>query len=251
MILAVTIFCSSLSLCAGQSSAGEKGQLESRYIIDMPTAGVLSKGNFSVSSWLQNRGNILVEAHVGIFTNCSVGLSFGGNNLLGNSTPETQHLPGLILNVRLIDETRTQPAVKIGFSNQGRGENADARFASPSPGVYLAVSKSYAFLGRMDVHGALGYSLEHPMNDFPLNYWLGIEKSIGSYISISVEFNPTLQLPSEFLSKRGLLNAGLKVYSGKGFTLEFQARDLLKNSIGAQTFSRTFSFEYITKIFYN
>jgi len=67
-----------------QYMAGEKLDFEPRFLIDMPTAGVLKRGYVSVGSDLMPGGVLLTRLDVGVFDNLSFGISYGGENVIGS-----------------------------------------------------------------------------------------------------------------------------------------------------------------------
>ena len=80
---------------------------------------------------------------------------------------------------------------------------------------------------------------------------VGLEKTIGSQVSIILEYNFALNDNNgDFGSGKGYLNAGLRWSVGSGFTLEFDLRDLLKNSsLNTSSADRALRIEYIQAIF--
>jgi hypothetical protein len=80
---------------------------------------------------------------------------------------------------------------------------------------------------------------------------IGAEKTIGSEVSLTVEYNFAFNdNKNEFSSGKGYLNAGLRWSVGSGFTIEFDLRDILKNSTLTETSAdRGMRIEYIQAIF--
>lgn len=225
------------SLLKAQSSAGEQAAVESRYVVDMPTAGVLAKGRFSIDGYLFGDSGAMVEFNASPFTNLMLGLSFGGSGFLGNGGVIVQTLPGFHVRFRAFDETLTIPALTVGFSSQGRGAFTPipnsgtfggGRFETQSPGVFVAASKNFSFLGAFALHGGVCYSLEQQGPERLPNIYIGFEKTIGSVVSLTAEYNATLD-DAYMRSRGGLLNAGLRFGTGRGFTAEVQVRDILRH----------------------
>jgi hypothetical protein len=227
-----------------QSSAGEQATTESRYIVDMPTAGVLAKGRFSVDGYLFGDSGAMVEFNASPFTNLMLGLSFGGSGFLGNSGVRFQALPGFHARFRPFDETTTIPAITIGVSTQGRGTFSDGRFETQSPGVFIAASKNYSFLGAFAIHGGICYSFEQQGLERLPNIYVGFEKTIGSIVSLTAEYNATLD-DAYMRSRGGLLNAGLRFNTGRGFTAEVQVRDIFRHFRNATLPYRLVRIEFV------
>ncbi len=65
-----------------QSYAGEGATSEPTMLIDKPTAGLLKRGTYSVSSEFYGQGGVLMSLAVGIFNPFSFAGSLGGNNVI-------------------------------------------------------------------------------------------------------------------------------------------------------------------------
>ena len=76
---------------------------EPRNIIDMPTAGVIPKGQYSINSNIYSGGGVAANFTVGVFTNFNFGISWTANNLIGNENITSQEIPGVNLSYRFLD----------------------------------------------------------------------------------------------------------------------------------------------------
>jgi hypothetical protein len=235
-------------MAKAQTSVGEAATLETLYGVEMPTAGVLAKGVLSAQTFLQEQGGALFSVQYAPLTNLTLGLSYSANNVLGNSPAQGQELPGVSLRWRIINETLAMPAIAIGFSNQGRGIIARNEFRTQSPGLYAAVSKSFQFWGTSAIHGGVHYSLEPSGDKRGVNAYVAAEKSLWTFASLAIEYNPTLQADMTRYTTKGLLNASLRCYLGDGFTVELQALDITTSLKAAQQPLRVFSLEYNTRL---
>lgn len=253
------VLCSSLCAMlltaprlAAQSSAGEQAGIESNTIVDMPTAGVLARGKFSVAGYMFGSSGAMAEFNASPLTNLQLGLSFGGTGFLGNSGIGLQALPGFHIRFRALDETLTIPALVVGVQTQGRGvftygQNAifgGGRFETHSPGLFVAASKNFSFLGSLALHGGICFSLEQQAPTRLPNAYIGIEKTIGSIVSLTVEYNPAID-DAQILARGGLLNAGVRMNTGRGFTVEVQVRDILRNLPNAALPYRLIRIEFV------
>ncbi len=170
----------------------------------------------------------------GLTDRLMIGLSYGGLRMIGTQSPDWNEVPGFLARVRVIEESEGFPALGIGFESQGAEGYIDAadRFTIKSPGLYLVVSKNYDASGYLGFHGGVNYSLEKDDGDKDVNLFCGLDKSIGSFLSIVGEYNLAWNDNSgNALGRRGrgYLNAGVSVYPGAGITLAFQFKDLLEN----------------------
>ena len=237
-----------------QGTAGDKAKYQYRYLIDMPTAGILDKGFVGVVADILPAGVLIARIEVGVFDNISFGISYGGSNVIGAGNPDWYPLPGINIRFRIIDESVALPSITIGFDSQGKGEYFDKqkRYAFKSPGFFGAVSKNFAFLGFMSIHGSANYSLEDNDGDNFVNLMAGFEKTLGPNISLIIDYDFTLNdnTTKIFGNGNGYLNAGLRWSLGEGFTIGFDLRDLLNNKKwNPSTADRALRIEYIKSIF--
>ena len=236
-----------------QGTAGDKAKYEYRYLIDMPTAGILEKGVVGVTSEILPDGVLIAVIEAGVFENVSIGISYGGANLIGSGNVDWYKLPAVNIRARIINETTLIPAVAFGFDSQGKGiyDNNNKRYTIKSPGFFGAVSKNFEFIGYMSLHGTVNYSLEGTDGDNFVDVRAGVEKTLGSSFSLLVEYDFALNdNNTDFGSEKGYLNAGIRWSPGTGFTLGFDVRDLLSNKTSTKNAAdRSLKFEYIKNIF--
>lgn len=233
-----------------QSTAGEKAIFESRYVVEMPTAGVIPKGNFCAYGSSFAGGGVLTQIEAAPFENFNMGISFSGVRVIGGGEIKTQNMPGVTLKYRLFDEKSYLPAILIGASNQGRGEFSlhNERFETVSPGAYAALSKNYSwFLGTAAFHGGLNYSFEPKPEDRSPNFYFGLEHSLGSRASVNFEYNAGLddRFDEREANSGGLVNAALRWSLIRGFTVEMQFRDLLGAEPNSPAGERSICVEYV------
>jgi len=233
-----------------QGSAGVRANIEPRYLIDMPTAGLLPRGSYSVDMDFFQNGGMMMRINVGIMPSLSFGISYGANHVVGSDKVDPNPLPGVNIRLRIIDETIISPAILIGFDSQGKESYIDEldRYTIKSPGFFVAASKNYNIFGHLSVHGGVNYSLENEDGSGGINLYTGVEKSLGSDMSLFLEYNFALNdARADAVGRgRGYFNTGMRWSFGRGFTLGFDIKDLFKNqrdrvSIG----NRTVHIEYV------
>jgi len=236
-----------------QGTAGDQAKYEYRYLIDMPSAGILEKGVVGVTTEILPAGVLIAVIEAGVFENVSIGISYGGGNLIGSGKVDWYNWPGVTIRARLINETSLIPAITLGFDSQGKGTYDDDlnRYSIKSPGFFGSVSKNFDFLGYMSLHGTVNYSLEGSDGDNFVDVRAGVEKTLGSSFSLLVEYDFAFNDDNtDFASGKGYLNAGLRWSIGTGFTLGFDLRDLLSNKSSTKNAAdRSFKIEYIKNIF--
>lgn len=233
----------------GQGSAGSDSRFEPRYLVDIPTAGILHGGSYALDINFYQEGGALLGFTVGFLDRLNLGLSYGGSKLLGAQNPVMNEAPGLSLKVRVIEENLILPAIAIGFDSQGKDGylKSLSRYTVKSPGLFAVGSKNYTMAGFFSVHGGVNYSFERADGDKDFNIFIGAEKTLGPFISILAEYNLAANdSDGNAIGKgRGYLNAGLKGALGSGLTLGVNLKDLAKNGNNVNVGNRTITLEYV------
>lgn len=236
-----------------QGTAGEQAKYQYRFLIDMPTAGILDKGLVSVVTEYLPLGVVIARLEVGVFDDISFGISYGGANIIGAGEVDWYKLPAVDIRFRLFKETLLVPAITLGFNSQGKGVFSEdiGRYNIKSPGFFGAVSKNFALLGYLSLHGAASYSLETRDGDNFINLTGGFEKTLGESFSLVGEYDFAFNdNQSEIFGKgNGYLNLGVRWTLGEGFTFGFDLRDLLNNKkLSPTTADRALRIEFIRNI---
>lgn len=236
-----------------QSTAGENAKYQYRFLIDMPTAGVLERGLVGVTTEYLPYGIVIARLEVGVFDDISFGISYGGTNIIGAGSPDWYKLPAIDIRFKILNETLFAPSVTLGFNSQGKGlfSESSGRYGIKSPGFFGAVSKNFAFYGFLSFHGSANYSLETRDGDNFIDFRAGFEKTLGPNVSIVGEYDFGFNdNQSDIFGKgNGYLNLGVRWSLGQGFTLGFDLRDLLNNKkVNPSTADRAFKIEFIRPI---
>jgi hypothetical protein len=238
-------------LVTAQSYAGSSASIEPTMLVDKPTAGLLKRGSYSVSSNFFQSGGVLVGISVGVFEPFTFGISYGGTSIIGKDNIIMNPIPAVSAKLRLVSEGDVMPALAIGFDSQGKEPylKADSlkRYTIKSPGVYIVVSKNYSFLGYLSIHGGINKSFETEDGDKDLNTYVGIEKSLSDDISIMLEYDfATNDNHGNALGKgNGYLNFGFRWSWGKGLIVGFNLKNISKNQDNVHVGNRTLQIDYI------
>lgn len=253
ILIAVLYLIITCSLGA-QGTSGTNAKYEYRYLIDVPTAGVLEKGYVGFSMNVMPYGVVITKLEVGVFENFSFGISYGGSNIIGTGKIDWYKLPGINLRARILDETEAIPALTLGFDSQGKGfyNRTVNRYEIKSPGFFAAASKNFQFLGFLSIHGMINYSLERADNDKDLNIAVGFEKTLGGRVSFITEYDFAINdnTGNSLGDGNGYLNMGLRWSIGNGLTLGLDLRDLLDNKkFNSNKADRGIFVEYVKGIF--
>ncbi len=241
-----------VSAQATRGSAGAKANVEPRFLVDTPTAGILHRGEFALDIDFFADGGMTVGLSAGVINRLSLGISYGGNSLIGSDEAEFNEVPGINLRYRILDETLLMPALVIGFDSQGREAYIESldRYTIKSPGFFVTASKNYRFIGNLSVHGGANYSLERGDDDKDLNFFGGAEKSLGKNISLIVEYDFAFNDSNRRAvgRGRGYLNTGVRWSAGGGFTLGLDFKNLIKNRDQVAIGNRTLRIEFVNKL---
>ncbi len=244
-ILLLVLFLSLIpSNLAAQGSAGTDGGAEPRFLVDSPTAGMLHSGTLAVDVDFFQNGGVLLGLNYGLFSRFSLGISYGGSNLIGDDTALFNPVPGVNVKVRPFEEDLSFPAIVLGFDSQGKEEYREDldRYTIKSKGLYAAASKNFSLLGFLSIHGGANYSFEGPKDDREVGFFAGAEKTIGPVISAVLEYNSG---GGKITKGRGYLNIGVRWSLGSGFTLGFDLKDLVRNEDKVTIGNRSVKIEFL------
>ena len=219
------------------------------YIVDCPTAGLLSRGSFMTGLHTYDDGGIMGLLEVGVTNRIMFGIAYGGTNIIGSGLVDWNPQVGVNIRYRLINEYLTFPAVSIGYDNQGRGSFIDSldRYKEKSKGLFLAVSKSFRFIGTFALHGGLNYSFERDDGDKDLNGYVGMEKSINEELGLFAEYDLAMNdnTGRSIGDGKGYLNTGLRWTMQNKFYLEFIWKNILENNKTQHQSGRVIRMSYI------
>ncbi len=246
-ILASILLCA--AFVSAQNSAGDAANIEPRYIIDTPTAGLLKRGAFSLESNFFQDGGLMFGLYAGALDRLTFGISYGGVGVIGKGAVTMQKLPGVMIKYRLFDESQAMPAIAFGFDSQGKETYIDSleRFTIKSRGIFITASKNYSMLGFLSFHGGVNWSMEKKDGDKDMNAFFGIEKSIGQELSLLAEYDFGFNdsHARAIGEGKGYLNAGLRWALANGLTLGFDLKNIVKNQKNVTFANRTLKVEYV------
>lgn len=216
-------------------------------LIDMPTAATLDRGSYDLRLRMFANGGLIGGVAVGISNRFMFGLSYGGENIIGEGEVNWNPEPSIQARFRLIDEDYSLPAVTLGFDSQGFGAHVDSldRFVNKSRGLFAVATKNYAVLHNFGLHGGVNYSLEDEDGDEGINIFLGADLSFNREFRVLVEYDLARndnENDTQFGSGDGYLNAGLQWAFSDRLYLQFHLKNLFEN--GARNITREFKISY-------
>ena len=221
---------------------------ENKHLVNVPTAGSLSKGSVSIEARMFPGGGVLTGVSVGLSDRINFGAHYGGMNIIGEGDVEWNPQPEVSVRYRLFEETFGGPAVSLGYSSQGFGPwNEDLkRYQIKSPGFFAVASKNYEWFGNMGFHAGGNYSFEIDDGDEDPNLFFGFDKSFNSEISLLVEYDFALNDNEDNAlgSKKGYLNAAVRWIFVESLILELDVTNVLGNRADTASAARELKIIY-------
>jgi hypothetical protein len=216
-------------------------------LIDSPTAGLVSKGRFGIDLRLFPHGGLVAAIQAGALERLTIGLAFGGEQIIGDQPIEWYPRVEAGIRYRLIEESTVFPAAVIGYETQGYGSHQNKRYQIKSKGLFVALSKNYASgFGQFGVHGGLNLSREDEDGDEDLSSWVGLDKSINDELVVVAEYDFAFNDNSRqsLGSGDGYLNGGVRWSIVPQLTLGLYLKNLLTTGVRGTDLSRELSVLY-------
>ena len=229
-------------------------------LVSIPTAGTLPRGSFTLESLIIKNGGIVPKLSVGFTDNFNIGVSYGVQNLIGDTKPLiNKTTPEVQIKYRIFDESEKMPALVYGLDTQGRGEfhkqdsilsisgksdstRALNRYDQKAWGMYLVFSKNWNLMGNLGMHAGISKSLsENDDGDKDINVFFGFDKELNRSFSLLVEYDAALNdnLTEDdygaiknitFGRGKGYLNAGVRWAISSNLMLEVNFNDINQNT---------------------
>ena len=225
-------------------------------LINSPTAGILQKGEASIIADLYKNNGLIIGTKVGLFPRFMFGVSYGGEQIVGNKNPILHERVEFNAKFRILDEAVTYPAAAFGYDSQGHGTFYESakRYDIKSKGFYLVASKNFQILGNLGLHLGSNLSLENKDADNNLDFFAGIDKTLGDVIELLADYDLALNDNENYFDstlqenlnglKKGYLNAALAVHFTDYLSLKISFYDLLKNRLDTEGCDRTLTLNY-------
>ncbi len=229
-----------------------EGMLQPRRLVDANTAGILPRASFDFDSRIFSSrdpslgAGIVMGIAVGVTNRLNIGISYGGEGLVGRGKhTKFNPLPGWLVKYRIFEENYFWPGFALGYDHQGFGGLADTStfdykgYIYKSPGFFLAISKNYLLLQKIQfgLHATVNYSMEeYKVIKWP-NVFAGIDIALNEELAVVFEYDFGANIkdirpnrhPVYAQPENGFLNAGIRWAFTPGFFIEFDFKDLLEN----------------------
>ncbi len=190
---------------------------------DFPIARILARGEFKFGIRFQKEGGILFSLDAAILDRFSMGIRYGGMEIVGNRDINFYPMPGVNVSYLLIEESSLIPALLFGIETQGFDEYIDGsdRYFVKSRGIFLSVTKNFF----------AGLSLTAGVNR---TFETRDEKNgMDAFSSLILNFSPEFGIFTEYafafndpLHNKGIFNTGVSFNLEDKFFFSFIFRDL-------------------------
>ena len=221
------------------ATAAERAELSR--IVDSPTAGLVGKGYYAVGLRLFAGGGVLGQVQAGALNRLTIGLSFGGREVIGQGAIDWNPRVEVIASYRMIEESTTWPAVVVGYETQGYGMYEEARYENKSKGLFVAMSKNFtSSLGQFGAHAGVNKSSE-TADGKNVSGWFGVDKSLNEDLTLLGEYELARNDESDSV---GYLNAGVRWAVAPQLKVALLFKNLLQRGLGEPEPSRELTVLY-------
>lgn len=244
------LFCLIIILLTAGNALAQPGSLFLDVLIDMPTAKILNSGQIQTQLRMYNNGGLLSSMSVGITDRFFMGISYGGEKIIGTGNINLNPLPCVRAGYLIFKELNLFPAILIGFNSQGYGaynKNLN-RYLIKCKGLYAVFSKNTSYLGGLGIHAGVNKSISNDDKDKSINFFAGCHKWINSELLILAEYDAGMNdNNSKALGEgKGFLNFGLRWNFSKYIFFEFAWKNLLENIDNVNGSTRIVKIYYLT-----
>lgn len=226
----------------------EERMIQPRRLIDAHTAGILPRAHFDFETRIYPSGDedisgcgLLLSITVGITDRLNIGVSYGGDGIVGRGRVRGNPYPGALIKYRIIEESYHIPGIAIGYDHQGYGgiepENYTG-YVYKSQGLFLALSKNYLIFRKIQlgIHGAVNFTWEDIRNVKWPNGYVGLDFGLNEELAIALEYDCALNQKdrgSDHYTNplKGIFNVGIRWAFVPTFYLEFDAKDIFLQKI--------------------
>ena len=243
------IFLLLLIIISFNQLEAQPGSLYLDILIDIPTAKILESGQIQSQLRMYHKGGLLSTLSVGITDRFFIGISYGGENIIGSGNVDMNPLPCVHTGYLLFQEQYLTPAVLLGFNSQGYGSyNKDKeRYLIKSKGLYAVASKNTSFLGGLGIHLGINWSLENSDNKSldlfgGCHKWINPELLILAELDMGLDDNPNQTL----VINQGYFNCGIRWNFSNQIFFEFDWKNIFENNEDLPGSSREIKMYYLT-----
>lgn len=224
-------------------------------LVDFPTAATLPRASFNMELDAFSNGGLLSLINIGLHKRFMIGISYGGEGVLGSGKTDWHKRPEYMVKLMLIDENLGFPAVALGFDSQGHGFYDDEldRYRFKATGFYIAVSKGYqTFSWVSGIHAGINMNpIEDDVDrDDDFSFYGGFDITFNNNLTILGEYQGALNddiSGGSYGRGRGYLNAGFKWTFSDRLELAAIFKDLLNNTRSVSSITRELRITYMER----
>ncbi|MFH1784167.1 MAG: hypothetical protein ABH868_04645 [bacterium] len=209
-------------------------------LIEIPTAEIISYGNFDLNFRMYGKGDFLTRLSFGALRSVDLGFHLDLGSITGNDEIEMRE-PSLRLKIKLYGGNFYFPALAIGYDAQGHGNYiqkggllADGTVAEEDTytekarGIFAVATKEIFFEG-LYVHGGGNVSdLDHIKIPDNLYGFLGVSRQLGDQAILMVEYDNIKKFEDE---ENNRFNIGLSYLMTTQLSLDFAWKNIKKHHI--------------------
>jgi hypothetical protein len=218
-------------------------------LMDVPIAKTSMMGSVETGLRMYTGGGMIASLSVGLTERFTLGVSYGGENIIGTGPVNMNPQPCVQVKYLLFQEQNLSPALAIGFDSQGYGgyDKGLKRYAYKSKGFYTVLSKNTSFLGGLGLHIGANLSLENEDGDKDPNFFMGCHKWLNPELVLLGEYDTAINDNNDNAigSGKGYLNAGVRWSFAQRFFIEFSWKNILENRENISGSSREIRLIYI------
>ena len=165
------------------------------YNIDQPVPISLAHAEYYIGGRLWGDGGVLMRFGIGLWDRLTLGMSYGGNHVLGPGGPRffDRYRPDFQARIAILQEQGYTPNLVLGFESQGYDDCSLRVYQVREKGGYLCAGKT---VDVIRTHCQLG-----------INYWEGFDAFLAfntllpNSIELMLEYDPAL---NDIKAERGL-----------------------------------------------
>ena len=207
-------------------------------VVLFPTAYTLQKAQYDLNIEMTP---FKIATAIGLTNRLAIGVSYGGNNVIGTESISWNPRVEFTLKYRLWDERYNFPAISVGFSSVGWGnyfgDDSDEpdykRYLIKSRGFFAVMSKSTSFLGGTLVNLGMNYSVEGDEEEKSRGFdlFVGLEKNINEELILMGEYDFALNDNGKDCigDGKGYFNLGLRWIFAPELTIDIQVINIFAN----------------------
>jgi len=192
------------------------------YNIDQPVPISLAHAEYFISGRLWGNGGMMMRFGLGLWDRLTLGMSYGGNSILGEQKPRffDRYRPDFQARVAILQEQGYTPNLVLGFETQGYDDCSLQVYQVREKGGYLCAGKT---VDVIRTHCQLG-----------LNYWggfdgfLALNTLLPGKVELMLEYDPAFNDPNEEgRPHTGFLNFGVGWTIAERVRMVLGLRDIL------------------------